>query len=783
MLLKVFPHRLNGWLIEGQNRAESWRRRLSATGLPAWSLVRPVPPRMADALRTAQLDLLRRSRPILLSTSLLTFLMLAVGLWNPGTSLVLLAGLLVFPTAHFALWRLDVVRPGETGPGQTLVRAFVIGLIWLCLGALLLAKLDVAQRVALAVAFFGLLAACVLAAAVIRVALAAAIPIALFAAIVVLSLHLSRRLELTLFAYVPIMLAIIVSTHRVLSKQLLHGLLQQDRREQSDQLLRELEETANNWLWASNAQGRLTRLSPSVADRLGIAPDGLSDVLLASLLDTQRDTEGAAPRIIAAFGSQHAFRDIVVPITIAGHARWLSVSGRPVTTADGEFAGYQGLAIDVTQARENEARIAFLALNDSLTGLPNRASFDRRLDGYCRAGWKLALVCISLGDFQAINNTLGADAGDMLLVAFAQRLRQAVRASDYVARLGGGEFGVLIEGLDRDGVAELASRVAAETGAPYRLTEFDADVASGVSVGVSLAPEDATDAISLQRNASLALASARRDGIERPRFFAAPMLAELQERRAIESDLRQALERGELTVCYHPIVDLFTGAVISAEALLRWQHPTRGFVPPSTFIPLAESAGIIVPIGRFAMAEACRQAVRWSEKIRVAVNVSAAQFKDEALLQSIDAALAASGLPSTRLDLEITESVLLEASRSTLQLLRGVRDRGIRVALDDFGTGYSSLRYLRSFAFDKVKIDASFVRDMATDAEAAAIVRATIGLARSFGLKTTAEGIETEAQREGLCAFGCTEGQGYLFSRVRDADSMAAFVGPPTVEA
>ena len=738
---------------------------------------------MAGALRAAQLQLLRRSRPVLVATSLLTVLMLIVGLWNRADAGVLLAGLSVFLAAYVGTWLIDERRADAVRPGEALGRALLIGLVWLGLGSVLMGRVDFDGRVGLAVAFFGLLAACVLAAAVLSIALAAALPIALFTAIIVLRLHLSSRLELMLFAYVPIMLAIIVSTHRVLSEQLLHGLLQQDRREQADQLLREVEESANNWLWASNAQGRFTRLSRGVAERLGIAPDGLSDMLLASLLDTQRDTEGAAPRIIAAFSNHHPFRDIVIPITIAGHARWLSVSGKPLLGADGTFAGYQGLAVDVTQARENETRIAFLALNDSLTSLPNRASFDRRLDAYCRAGWQLALLCISLGDFQAINNTLGAKAGDALLVAFAQRLRLAVRASDYVARLGGGEFGVLLEGLDRDGVAELASRVAAETGAPYHLSEFDAEVASGVSVGVSLAPEDATDAISLQRNASLALASARRDGIERPRFFAPPMLAELQERRAIESDLRQALERGELTVCYHPIVDLFTGAVTSAEALMRWEHPTRGAIPPSTFIPLAESAGIIVPIGRYAMAEACRQAVRWSDNVRVAVNVSAAQFRDEALLQSIDAALAASGLPAKRLDLEITESVLLEATRSTQQLLRGVRDRGIRIALDDFGTGYSSLRYLRSFAFDKVKIDASFVRDMATDAEAAAIVRATIGLARSFGMKTTAEGVETEAQREGLCAFGCNEGQGYLFSRVRDADSMAALVGPPVERA
>ena len=518
-------------------------------------------------------------------------------------------------------------------------------------------------------------------------------------------------------------------------------------------------------------------MNPGIADRTGIARHELPEVLLCNLLDWQRDTAGTVPQIVGAFSRREAFRNIVVPVEISGQARWVSLSGKPVRDRRGAFAGYQGVGTDVTDTREKEARIAYLAFNDDLTALPNRASFDRRLDQACRAGWHLGLLCVSLHDFPVINNTLGPNAGDQLITAFAHRLRAAVRATDYVARLGGGEFGVLVEGLDRDRIGEIASRIAAEAGAPYRLIEPDAEVASGVNVGVSVAPADAADAESLRRNASLALASARRDGIDRPRFFDPAMLVALQEQRAMQSDLRQALARGELAVCYHPIVDLPTGAVISAEALLRWNHPTRGSVPPSVFIPVAEAAGMIIPIGRFAMEEACRQAVCWREDVRVAVNVSPAQFRDEALLTSIDAALASSGLPPARLELEITESVLLEASRSTLGVLRGLRERGIRVALDDFGTGYSSLRYLRSFPFDKVKIDASFVRDMDTDGEAAAIVRAVVSLATSFGMRTTAEGVETEVQREGLRAFGCTEGQGYLFSRVRDAASMVAFVG------
>ncbi len=374
------------------------------------------------------------------------------------------------------------------------------------------------------------------------------------------------------------------------------------------------------------------------------------------------------------------------------------------------------------------------------------------------------------------NNTIGFGAGDQLLVAFARRLREAVRATDCVARLDGSEFGILIEGYDVGRVAEIAVRIAAEAGAPFLLPEFDAEVVSGVAVGVSLAPRDATDAQALQRNASLALSHARRAQLDQPCFFDDAMLAEQQRQRVLLCDLRQALGRGELALFFQPIVDLPSGVVIAAEALLRWRHPTGGTVLPDTFIPAAEASGLIQPIGRFALAEACRQAAAWPGDVRVAVNVSPAQFRDTALLRVIDEALDGAGLPASRLELELTESVLLEASRATLGVLRGIRERGIRVALDDFGTGYSSLRYLRSFPFDKVKIDASFVRDMAVDPQAATIVHAIIDLAGSLGMRTTAEGVETQAQNEQLRDFDCSEGQGFLFSPVRDAASMLDFL-------
>ncbi len=726
-----------------------------------------------SALRAAQSALLSRSRFAISAFALLASLMLVGGGWNRQTGPLAVAGLVTLTALQVLFCRLAAHPRSSRG---TALAGLAFGLVWSGLVLALLPGLGLQARTAIIVASSGLLGSFVLAASVLQVAMALAVPVAATTVAALASLHLSRPLAPILLAYPPSMLAVILCAHRVLGQQLRDGLRQQDRQDVAQSLLRDLQDTSDNWLWACNEEGRLTMLTEGLAKQIGLGRGDPPDVLLCNLVDRQRDTEGAARPLEAAFERREPFRDVVIPVDVGGRARWISISGKPVID-QGIFAGFQGAGSDVTEARANEARIAYLALNDNLTGLPNRAAFERRLDAACRAGWNVALLCVSLNDFSVINNTLGQGAGDQLMVAFAQRLRAAVRASDIVARIGGNEFGVLVEGLDHARVAELATRIAAEAGAPYRLADFDAEIASGAGVGVSFAPDDATDPSSLQRNASLALAGARREGIERPCFFDPAMLVELNEHRALLSDLRQALARGELTVCYHPIVDLFTGAVISAEALLRWHHPTRGSIPPSIFIPMAESSGLIVPIGRFVMAEATRQAASWREDMRVAVNVSPAQFRDEALLQSIDSAIAGSGLPATRLELEITESVLLEATRSTLGVLRGIRERGIRVALDDFGTGYSSLRYLRSFPFDKVKIDASFVRDMATDQEASAIVRAVIGLASSFGMKTTAEGVETEAQNEGLRAFGCTEGQGYLFSRVRDAPSMLEFVG------
>jgi len=420
---------------------------------------------------------------------------------------------------------------------------------------------------------------------------------------------------------------------------------------------------------------------------------------------------------------------------------------------------------------ERERRITELAFNDSLTGLPNRAFFRRHLDIELRQaahrGRSLVLLSLDLDNFKAINDTLGHPTGDALLREVAARLKTAVGEA-LVARLGGDEFTVVAAPERGDGGAErTAQRLMGAFAEPFRIDGHELAVAA--SIGIAVAPHDGADSDTLLKNADLALYRAKEAGRGTYRFFEARMNAEAQARRILETDLRRALGAGELELHFQPLVALETGRIASFEALLRWNHPTRGLVPPLEFIPVAEETGLIVPIGAWVIQEACRHARDWPSDVRVAVNVSSVQFRRSAVGTAVVQALAATGLAPDRLELEITESIFLETSDATLSALHGLREMGVRIALDDFGTGYSSLSYLQSFPFDKIKIDRSFVDRLETGEGAGAIVQAITALAAALGMETTAEGIETEAQRDAVRRLGCGLGQGYLFSRPVDA--------------
>ncbi|MDA9412984.1 sensor domain-containing protein [Bradyrhizobium sp. CCBAU 45384] len=418
---------------------------------------------------------------------------------------------------------------------------------------------------------------------------------------------------------------------------------------------------------------------------------------------------------------------------------------------------------DITEQRKAELQIAHMAHHDALTDLANRALLGQRLRQTIEQGGLFAVHHIDLDKFKAVNDTLGHQAGDILLQAVSRRLRRLARESDTIARMGGDEFVILQTPISGQGDAEvLAREVVGALSAPFELDEHQA--IAGASVGIAVAPRDGTTPEQLLHNADVALYRAKSNGRGMHRFFEPAMDEEAQNRRALELDLRKGLAAGEFELHYQPIVKASDREISGFEALIRWRHPRRGLVAPGDFIPLAEEIGLIMPIGEWVIRQACATASRWPNHLHVAVNISAVQFRQPGLTEVIVSALAATGLDPGRLEIEITESVLIQDRDGALATLRQLRALGVRIAMDDFGTGYSSLTYLQCFPFDKIKIDRSFVGGVGNDAGSLSIVRAVAALAQGMGMTTTAEGVETDEQRERISAEGCNEMQGYLFS-------------------
>ncbi|HEY1144195.1 MAG TPA: EAL domain-containing protein [Sphingomicrobium sp.] len=474
---------------------------------------------------------------------------------------------------------------------------------------------------------------------------------------------------------------------------------------------------------------------------------------------------------LAAFATWRAAGRITEPLARLDHAASRLATGEHVKVqvrGEDELARLAATFNEMSdKIEEREKRITQLAFNDVLTGLPNRTMFQQQLEHVYRSiegrDALVALHCLDLDQFKVINDTLGHPAGDALLIAAGQRIRDVARGH-FVARLGGDEFVVLQSvGNDRNAIDRLAEDLITAIARP--LVIDGNELVPSTSVGIAIAPFDAPDGGTLLRNADLALYRAKEAGRGTFAFFEESLNRRAQDRRRIETDLRLALERGEFELFYQPLFDLTSNRIGSFEALIRWNHPERGLVSPLDFIGVAEETGIIVPMGAWALREACRQAAQWPDDVRVAVNVSPIQFHRGGLHETIVQALAASGLAPARLEVEITESVFLDGGESTLKLLHSLRALGVRVALDDFGTGYSSLSYLQSFPFDKIKIDRSFIDNLLTRPGASAIVAAITELARALGMETTAEGVEDNAQLTELRSHGCSSVQGFLFAK------------------
>ena len=440
--------------------------------------------------------------------------------------------------------------------------------------------------------------------------------------------------------------------------------------------------------------------------------------------------------------------------------------------------GWIAIFEDITEWHKAEQSIAHMARHDALTELPNRVLLRERMaEGLARVetkGESMAVLCLDLDNFKAVNDTLGHPIGDRLLRAIAARLGAAVREDDTVARLGGDEFAILQADADIVAAEMLARRVVEMLSEPIFIDGHE--INSGVSIGIAMAPADSSGGDHLMKCADLALYRAKAEGRGTFRFFEQDMDARIQARRMLELDLRRALTAGEFSLVYQPQVNLASNRIVALEALLRWHHAERGTVPPSEFIPLAEEMGLIVPLGEWVLRQACTEAARWPEPIKVAVNLSPVQFRSRGLVTMVTQALAAARLPAQRLELEITEAVLLQDDETVVTMLHQLRALGVRVAMDDFGTGYSSLSYLRSFPFDKIKIDRSFISDIERNRDSASIIRAIANLGASLGIETTAEGIETDEQLDLVRRAGCTEMQGYLASPPRPASEVPELI-------
>lgn len=422
---------------------------------------------------------------------------------------------------------------------------------------------------------------------------------------------------------------------------------------------------------------------------------------------------------------------------------------------------------DITEQRRSEAKIAHMAHHDALTGLPNRRLLDERLEhavAHAKHGEIVATHLLDLDYFKNVNDTLGHPVGDKLLRMVADRLRRLVQEGETVARMGGDEFAIVqVQVAQPSDATALAQRVIEAVNEPYEIDGHQ--VVVGASVGISVSVTDGPSSDLLLRNADLALYRAKSGGRGTLRFFEPEMDAQMQTRRLMESDLRRALVGHEFEVHYQPIVNLQSNEISAFEALIRWQHSERGMVSPAAFIPLAEEIGLIVPLGEWVLRTACSAAAGWPDHTKICVNLSPVQFRSRGLVEVVIGALATSGLRPGRLELEITETVLLADTEATLAVLHQLRGLGVRIAMDDFGTGYSSLSYLQTFPFDRIKIDRSFVKGVAEDIGSLNIVRAVAALAKGIGMATTAEGVETQEQLDAVKAEGCTEMQGFLFSR------------------
>jgi diguanylate cyclase (GGDEF)-like protein/PAS domain S-box-containing protein len=577
-------------------------------------------------------------------------------------------------------------------------------------------------------------------------------------------------LFLLLTSYTLVVIGSVASAGWLFASHFLAEAELEERGELIALLLNEFEEKASDWIWETDSKGCLRNISDRFLHASGRQRPELEAMRMVDLaysLD-ESDARSAVAKLEKAMEKQQSFREIVIGVEVLGEERWWSLAARPVLDDHGSFSGYRGVASDITEARRASALVSHLAEHDSLTGIGNRSWFLKQaeslLEEQSHNGQNtLTLFLIDLDNFKVVNDTSGHPAGDELLRQVAARFTALSEGRTMLARFGGDEFAALGQFVSDQAASAFAEELVSVTRKPFRIGRRDFAIGATVGFTRFRGSQDTVD--DLMRKADIALYKAKESGRGRALAFEHDMEREVRERRELESDLREAFEYSNLNVDFQPIVDARTGKVVSSEVLLRWLHPTRGEIPPDVFIPIAEHAGLILPLGSWVLKKACAAAAQCPELESVAVNLSPVQFMDPNLVDHILSVLHETGFPPERLVLEITESVFLRDYGSTAAKLQKLRDIGIRIALDDFGTGYSSLSYLRHYKFDKIKIDKSFVDEIGERSDGLAIISAVIALAHNLGLEVTAEGVERQFQVDALRTLGCDTMQGYYFGK------------------
>ncbi|MFY9293216.1 MAG: EAL domain-containing protein [Methylorubrum rhodinum] len=755
-----------------------------------WAVAEAPPERYRHQIRTDLLDETLKLANISAVTHFAVAVVIPVLFWD-SASRVYLAGLFAVVTTIIGLTlytnrlyrRIYADGVSEVGVARgcriSAGLALALGLTWATMPIMLFAPASDDQRLIIVATAAGLISDAYVVGPLLSVSFLFAVPLILgsFVGLARSGEGIALSIGVLLVVYAMFVLASVARMSR-LSRERIHDRVRvEDQGQTIGLLLNEFEANTSDWLWETDELGQFQHVSARMAQALGRTEDDLHATSLATLLggDAQADgQEGdGVAEILACLAAREPFREKLVAFAGPEGVRWLRLSGKPFQDRRGGFAGFRGVGSDVTASRAAEERIAYLATRDALTGLSNRAIFHEVAQAACgeadTPGRETAsLLYLDLDGFKLVNDSAGHGAGDALLRQVADRIRTVTAAepSAHGFRLGGDEFAILHRGPVAAAEA-LAQACVTVLGEPYAIDGVRAEI--GVSVGLAHAPRDATDPECLLRKADLALYTAKDSGKGRWHAFDASLERRAQRHRELDAAMRPALENGEMALHYQPLVNLADGRVIGFEALLRWTRPGEGPVSPAETVPIAESTGFVIEIGRWALRKACAEAAGWPEALRVAVNISSIHFRLPGFVGEVEAALRATGLAPNLLEIEITETIFLGSTPHVIENLNRLRGLGVRIALDDFGTGFSSLSYLTQFPVDKIKIDRAFVRDLIHRRECLTVIEAIMVIARDLAIDVTVEGVETVQQAELLRLKRCNSAQGFLYSPARPA--------------